>query len=49
MLARGYTGLPPVTEMPKGGRQDMAALTLMLGLTLIGQCIYLSPFHSLMH
>jgi cobalt/nickel transport system permease protein len=45
MLARGYTGLPPVTEMPKGGQQDIVALTLTLILMLLGQAIYLSSFH----
>jgi cobalt/nickel transport system permease protein len=41
MLARGYTGLPPVMETPKGGRLDIAALTLTATLTLAGQFIYL--------
>jgi cobalt/nickel transport system permease protein len=41
MLARGYTGLPPVRETPQGGRLDIAALTLTAALTLAGQLIYL--------
>jgi cobalt/nickel transport system permease protein len=45
MLARGYTGLLPVTEMPKGGHQDIVALTLMLIVMLFGQAIYLNSFH----
>jgi cobalt/nickel transport system permease protein len=45
MLARGYTGLPPLTEMPKGGRQDSLALTMTLILLLMGQAIYLNPFY----
>jgi cobalt/nickel transport system permease protein len=44
MLARGYTGLPPVTEIPKSRRQDVVALTLTLILMLLGQAIYLSFF-----
>jgi len=45
MLARGYTGVPSVAEIPKGGRRDVVALTLMLLLLLSGQAIYLSFFH----
>jgi cobalt/nickel transport system permease protein len=41
MLSRGYTGLPPLITMPKGGGRDIAALTLMLVLVLTGQAIYL--------
>jgi cobalt/nickel transport system permease protein len=41
MLARGYTGLPPISHIPKGGRADLLALTLTIVLTLAGQAIYL--------
>jgi cobalt/nickel transport system permease protein len=43
MLSRGYTGLPPVSQMPRGGPSDRAALTITLMLALIGQAIYLFP------
>jgi cobalt/nickel transport system permease protein len=45
MLSRGYTGLPSVTETPKGGWQDVVALTLTLILMLLGQAVYLDSFH----
>jgi cobalt/nickel transport system permease protein len=41
MLSRGYTGLPPVTEVPAGGRRDLVALTLTALLLLLGQAVYL--------
>ncbi|WNZ23235.1 cobalt ECF transporter T component CbiQ [Leptolyngbya sp. NK1-12] len=41
MLARGYTGLPPVAEVTTAGRQDRIALTLMTLLLLLGQAVYL--------
>lgn len=41
MLARGYQGIPPVYDIPLGGRRDIVALTLTLILTLLGQIIYL--------
>lgn len=41
MLSRGYSGLPPVTDLPKGGRIDGVAITLTAGLLLLGQAIYL--------
>jgi cobalt/nickel transport system permease protein len=44
MLARGYTGLPPVADLPQSQGRDRVALTLMLLLTLLGQAIYLNPF-----
>jgi cobalt/nickel transport system permease protein len=42
MLARGYTGLPPVGEIPHGGQLDMLALTLTIVLALAGQLVYLA-------
>lgn len=39
MLSRGYTGLPPVGEIPQGGRLDMLALTLTMLLALAGQLV----------
>ena len=41
MLARGYQGVPPVFDVPSGGRRDIIALTLTLLLALLGQAIYL--------
>ncbi|MBD3880383.1 cobalt ECF transporter T component CbiQ [Phormidium tenue FACHB-886] len=41
MLARGYTGLPPVLEVPKERRIDKIFLTLVLALLLLGQLLYL--------
>lgn len=41
MLSRGYTGLPPVIELPKGGKADQIMLTLTTLLLLSGQAIYL--------
>lgn len=46
MLARGYTGLPPVGESSQGGRIDMLALTLAMLLALAGQVVYLASTHS---
>jgi cobalt/nickel transport system permease protein len=41
MLARGYTGLPPMAEVVKITWHDRVALTLIAALTLGGQAIYL--------
>ncbi|MGA9378905.1 MAG: energy-coupling factor transporter transmembrane component T, partial [Phormidium sp.] len=41
MLARGYQGVPPVIELPSGGKRDILALTITLILALLGQAIYL--------
>ncbi|MBW4420861.1 MAG: cobalt ECF transporter T component CbiQ [Myxacorys californica WJT36-NPBG1] len=41
MLARGYSGLPPVAKMPQPSRLDVALLTLTIVILLIGQAIYL--------
>ncbi|MBD2099417.1 cobalt ECF transporter T component CbiQ [Leptolyngbya sp. FACHB-261] len=41
MKSRGYQGLPPIRELPKGGRRDVLALTLVAVLTLLGQSVYL--------
>lgn len=41
MLARGYQGVPPVHNLPAGGKRDIVALTLTLLLALLGQAIYL--------
>jgi cobalt/nickel transport system permease protein len=41
MLSRGYQGIPPVFDVPTGGRKDIIALTLTLLLALVGQVIYL--------
>lgn len=45
MLSRGYQGLPPFREMPQSGSGDIVALTLTALLALLGQAIYLNPFH----
>jgi cobalt/nickel transport system permease protein len=39
MLSRGYTGLPPVMEIPREKQIDKAFLALVLSLTLLGQFI----------
>jgi cobalt/nickel transport system permease protein len=41
MLSRGYTGLPPVTTMPKRGILDLWALSATITLLLAGQVVYL--------
>jgi cobalt/nickel transport system permease protein len=41
MLARGYTGLPPASEMPKDRQTDRFALAATILLILVGQSIYL--------
>ncbi|UBF27556.1 cobalt ECF transporter T component CbiQ [Kovacikia minuta CCNUW1] len=41
MLSRGYQGLPPVREMPKGRRRDILALSLTAIFALLGQTVYL--------
>jgi cobalt/nickel transport system permease protein len=43
MLSRGYTGLPPLNEVPQGRQADLLALTGTVSLALFGQAIYL--FH----
>lgn len=42
MLARGYTGIPHVRNLPTGGIKDVAALSLVTIIILSGQAIYLS-------
>lgn len=39
MLARGYTGLPPMVEIHLNRQHDYIALTLVGGLTLLGQAL----------
>lgn len=39
MLSRGYTGLPPVADFPRGSRRDAIALTATLLLALLGQTV----------
>lgn len=46
MMARGYTGLPPVAEASQIRQRDIVALTLTTIGLLLGQAIYLNPFHS---
>ncbi|MGC1307588.1 MAG: cobalt ECF transporter T component CbiQ [Phormidesmis sp.] len=41
MLARGYTGLPQSGDLPTGGAKDVAALSAIALITLLGQAIYL--------
>lgn len=41
MLARGYQGIPPVYDVPPGGRRDIFALSLTVILALLGQVVYL--------
>lgn len=40
MLARGYTGQPPVENIPQRGWQDILALTLTILVALLGQFLY---------
>lgn len=42
MLARGYTGLLPISELPHTRRRDRAAIAATLALVLLGQLIRLS-------
>jgi cobalt/nickel transport system permease protein len=40
MLSRGYEGVPPINDLPVGGKLDLVALTLTLLVVLLGQAIY---------
>jgi cobalt/nickel transport system permease protein len=42
MLARGYSGLPPLEQTPQSSAADPLALTLMTLLLLLGQAVYLA-------
>ncbi len=41
MLARGYTGVPHVRNLPAGGAKDRAVLSAIALIALLGQAIYL--------
>jgi len=41
MLARGYTGLFPQAEIPKGGWRDGVAITMVAALAIAGQMFYI--------
>ena len=41
MLARGYTGLFPQAEIPKGSWRDGVAITLVAALAIAGQMFYI--------
>jgi cobalt/nickel transport system permease protein len=41
MLARGYTGLFPLAEIPKGNWRDGVAITLVAALAIAGQLFYI--------
>ncbi|SRR5579883_789748 len=41
MVSRGYDGLPPMAEATTASRRDIVALTVITGLTLLGQGVYL--------
>lgn len=41
MLARGYTGLPPVAELPHNQRRDRVMLMLVISLGVLGQFFHL--------
>jgi cobalt/nickel transport system permease protein len=47
MLARGYSGLPPMRDLPTGGVKDIFALTTVALVALLGQAIYLPLFLDL--
>lgn len=42
MMARGYTGLPPVATHSKKKRLDIVAITTTAVLALVGQAVYLT-------
>ncbi len=42
MLARGYTGVPHVRNLPTGGVRDVATLSAIALVALLGQAVYLS-------
>lgn len=44
MLARGYSGIPHIRDLPTGGRRDVIALSAIALITLLGQAIYLPIF-----
>lgn len=44
MMARGYTGLPLVRDLSKGGQRDVVVLTAVILIALFGQAIYLPQF-----
>ena len=46
MLARGYTGIPHIRDLPTGGRHDVLALSAIALITLLGQAIYLPIFRT---
>jgi cobalt/nickel transport system permease protein len=41
MLSRGYTGIPRVRNLPTGGFRDMATLSIVALIAVLGQAIYL--------
>lgn len=41
MLARGYSGIPQIRDLPTGGAKDVVALSAIALIALIGQAIYL--------
>jgi cobalt/nickel transport system permease protein len=44
MLSRGYTGIPHMRNLPAGGTPDVAALSAIALIALLGQALYLPPF-----
>ena len=44
MLARGYSGIPHIRDLPTGGRRDVVAISAIALITLLGQAIYLPIF-----
>lgn len=40
MVARGYEGLPTITEMPRSNKLDMGAITLTTIVLLLGQAVH---------
>jgi len=44
MLSRGYTGMPPGTDLPQNRTRDFLALAFTLVLALLGQSVYMFSF-----
>lgn len=43
MVSRGYTGLPPMRDLPAGGSKDIVAISAIALVAVFGQAVYLFP------